>query len=194
MHYLFNEVLVNALANNRAFQRFAIRSNEAFQEFSKKSTQSQAKYNERVTEFSKTFREVRAPRSAAAGGCLVCCAWLSWVLAWLLSGSPSTARQAVHLESLDWCHSSAFGKLLPGLLRDAGGAAEHPCARPARSSGRAWTTWASRIRGSRGSRPRGSGRRPCWPSSSTRGRPAAGPLPFCAIPSCAAACLVWGSL
>lgn len=37
--YLFNQVLVDALANNRAFQRFAIRSNEAFQDLAKKGAQ-----------------------------------------------------------------------------------------------------------------------------------------------------------
>ena len=37
MHYVFNELLVNALANSRTFQRFAIRSNEAMQDFAKKS-------------------------------------------------------------------------------------------------------------------------------------------------------------
>lgn len=34
--YLVNEALVNGLANNRTFQRFAIRSNEMFNDLSKK--------------------------------------------------------------------------------------------------------------------------------------------------------------
>ena len=34
--YVFNEALVNGLANNRLFQRFAIRSNEMFNDLSKK--------------------------------------------------------------------------------------------------------------------------------------------------------------
>ena len=38
--YVFNEALVNGLANNRIFQRFAIKSNELFNDLSKKGTQS----------------------------------------------------------------------------------------------------------------------------------------------------------
>eukprot|EP00891_Asterochloris_glomerata_P009790 jgi/Astpho2/9790/Aster-03763 len=55
--YIFNEVLVNSLANSRTFQRFAIRSTHMIEELTKKGVDKQGQIGDKAAEFSKTFRE-----------------------------------------------------------------------------------------------------------------------------------------
>ncbi|KAK9864805.1 hypothetical protein WJX84_002126 [Apatococcus fuscideae] len=58
--YVFNELLVNTLSNNRAFQRFAIRSSELVQELSQKGKEQSSTLGDQAQTFAQTFsREVR---------------------------------------------------------------------------------------------------------------------------------------
>ncbi|KAK9845061.1 hypothetical protein WJX74_010124 [Apatococcus lobatus] len=58
--YVFNELLVNTLANNRTFQRFAIRSSEMLQELSQKGKEQSSTLGDQAQTFAQTFsREVR---------------------------------------------------------------------------------------------------------------------------------------
>jgi hypothetical protein len=57
LSYVFNEVLVNGLANNRTFQRFAIKTTHMVEELSKKGAEKQGQVTDRASEFAKTFRE-----------------------------------------------------------------------------------------------------------------------------------------
>ncbi|KAK9814209.1 hypothetical protein WJX72_002309 [[Myrmecia] bisecta] len=57
LNHLFHEVLVNGLANNPTFQRFAIRSNKAISEVLERGAQKQSVLGEKAQEFHKTFRQ-----------------------------------------------------------------------------------------------------------------------------------------
>mmetsp|Transcript_41106 Transcript_41106/g.78494 ORF Transcript_41106/g.78494 Transcript_41106/m.78494 type:complete len:82 (+) Transcript_41106:83-328(+) len=54
--YVINEVIVDTLANNRSFQRFAIRTNKQMEELAKKSKEAQKVFNE---ELDKGMQEVK---------------------------------------------------------------------------------------------------------------------------------------
>ncbi|EIE23792.1 hypothetical protein COCSUDRAFT_63314 [Coccomyxa subellipsoidea C-169] len=56
-NHLVNEVLVQGLANNRVFQKFAVRSNAWMTELAKKSADKQTQIAEQAQNFHKTFRE-----------------------------------------------------------------------------------------------------------------------------------------
>jgi hypothetical protein len=51
------QVMVNSLANNRAFQRFAIRSSSMLEEVAKKGVEHKANITEQSATFFNTFRE-----------------------------------------------------------------------------------------------------------------------------------------
>lgn len=57
MHYVINEVLVDTLANSKAFQRFAVRSNAYFSEVSKKGVEGREGFTDKSQEFLKALRE-----------------------------------------------------------------------------------------------------------------------------------------
>ena len=51
------QVLVDTLANNKAFQRFAIRSNALFSDMSKKTTEHGSDVGQKSAEFFSVFKE-----------------------------------------------------------------------------------------------------------------------------------------
>lgn len=51
------QVLVNTLANSKAFQKFAIRSNAMINEMAKKGVEHHSTVSQTSTEFFKAFRE-----------------------------------------------------------------------------------------------------------------------------------------
>ncbi|KAJ3708151.1 hypothetical protein LUZ61_011856 [Rhynchospora tenuis] len=53
MSYIVNEIVVEGLANNRAFQRFAVKTNKAIQEMSSKAAQAKEELLEQVKEASR---------------------------------------------------------------------------------------------------------------------------------------------
>lgn len=53
----FTQVMVNALANSRTFQRFAIRTNSMFSDMAKKANEHQGVVSERGSAFWAAFRE-----------------------------------------------------------------------------------------------------------------------------------------
>ncbi|KAA6424206.1 MAG: hypothetical protein FRX49_06165 [Trebouxia sp. A1-2] len=55
--YVFNEVLVNTLANSKSFQRFAVRTTHMVEEMSKKGVDTQGQLGEKAAEFQKIFRD-----------------------------------------------------------------------------------------------------------------------------------------
>ncbi|KAL3678134.1 hypothetical protein R1sor_021090 [Riccia sorocarpa] len=55
MQYVVNELLVDRLANNQSFQRFAVRSSKAIEELAEKSAQKKAELTEQMKEFTETF-------------------------------------------------------------------------------------------------------------------------------------------
>jgi hypothetical protein len=57
VHYVINEVLVDTLANSKAFQRFAVRSNAYFSEVSKKGVESKEGFADKSGEFLRALRE-----------------------------------------------------------------------------------------------------------------------------------------
>eukprot|EP00890_Picochlorum_soloecismus_P002079 jgi/Picsp_1/2872/NSC_01097-R1_protein len=56
-NYLLHEVLVDTLANNKAFQRFAIRSNALLSDVSKKTTEHGSDVGQKSAEFFSVFKE-----------------------------------------------------------------------------------------------------------------------------------------
>ncbi|KAL0039582.1 hypothetical protein WJX77_002576 [Trebouxia sp. C0004] len=55
--YVFNEVLVNTLANSKSFQRFAVKTTHMVEEMSKKGVGTQGQIGEKAAEFKKIFRD-----------------------------------------------------------------------------------------------------------------------------------------
>ncbi|KAL3143420.1 hypothetical protein ABBQ38_002244 [Trebouxia sp. C0009 RCD-2024] len=55
--YVFNEVLVNTLANSKSFQRFAVRTTHMVEEMTKKGADTQGQLGEKAAEFKKIFRD-----------------------------------------------------------------------------------------------------------------------------------------
>ncbi|DBB17240.1 hypothetical protein WJX82_008602 [Trebouxia sp. C0006] len=55
--YVFNEVLVNTLANSKSFQRFAVKTTHMVEEMSKKGVGPQGQLGEKAAEFKKIFRD-----------------------------------------------------------------------------------------------------------------------------------------
>mmetsp|Transcript_8999 Transcript_8999/g.26966 ORF Transcript_8999/g.26966 Transcript_8999/m.26966 type:complete len:85 (-) Transcript_8999:3189-3443(-) len=55
--YVFNEALVQGLANSKTFQRFAVRSSKIVEELQSKGTTHKERLTSQASEFSKTFRE-----------------------------------------------------------------------------------------------------------------------------------------
>ncbi|KAL2642865.1 hypothetical protein R1flu_010452 [Riccia fluitans] len=55
MQYVVNELLVDRLANNQSFQRFAVRSSRAIEELAEKSAQKKAELTEQMKDFTETF-------------------------------------------------------------------------------------------------------------------------------------------
>ncbi|KAG6551922.1 hypothetical protein Mapa_006539 [Marchantia paleacea] len=55
MQYVVNELLVDRLANNQNFQRFAVRSSKAIEELAEKGAQKKAELAEQMKEFTETF-------------------------------------------------------------------------------------------------------------------------------------------
>ncbi|KDD72718.1 hypothetical protein H632_c2980p0 [Helicosporidium sp. ATCC 50920] len=55
MNYVLNEVMVNALAESRAFQKFAVRSNAAIEELAKKGAQHKETITSGGGDFMRTF-------------------------------------------------------------------------------------------------------------------------------------------
>lgn len=53
--YLVNEVLVNSLANSRAFQRFAVRTSKQIEDLSNKAAQKKQELSEQMKDLSKNF-------------------------------------------------------------------------------------------------------------------------------------------
>lgn len=57
MSYVFNEVLVNSLANSKTFQRFAVRSSAWMEELNAKGGEHKERLSSQASEFAKTFRD-----------------------------------------------------------------------------------------------------------------------------------------
>lgn len=55
VQYVVNELLVDRLANNHSFQRFAVRSSRALEDLAQKGVQKKAELSEQLQEFSDTF-------------------------------------------------------------------------------------------------------------------------------------------
>lgn len=55
MQYVVNELLVDRLANNQNFQRFAVRSSKAIEELAEKGAQKKAELAEQMKEITETF-------------------------------------------------------------------------------------------------------------------------------------------
>ncbi|KAJ4798887.1 UvrABC system C protein [Rhynchospora pubera] len=53
MSYIVNEIVVEGLANNRSFQRFAVKTNKTIQELSNKAAQAKEEILEQVKEASR---------------------------------------------------------------------------------------------------------------------------------------------
>ncbi|KAL4557919.1 hypothetical protein LXL04_036113 [Taraxacum kok-saghyz] len=59
MSYLVNEILVDSLANSRAFQRFAVKTSKSMEEMSSIAAKKRQEIAEQVKEMSRNF-EVRS--------------------------------------------------------------------------------------------------------------------------------------
>jgi len=57
MQYLVNELLVDRLANNQAFQRFAVRSSRAVEEMAQKGLQTKEELTRNLKGYSEAFGE-----------------------------------------------------------------------------------------------------------------------------------------
>ncbi|KAK9073078.1 hypothetical protein SSX86_007400 [Deinandra increscens subsp. villosa] len=55
MSYLVNEILVDSLANSRAFQRFAVRTSKSMEEMSNIAAKKRQEIAEQVKEMSRNF-------------------------------------------------------------------------------------------------------------------------------------------
>ncbi|KAI3805733.1 hypothetical protein L1987_21618 [Smallanthus sonchifolius] len=55
MSYLVNEILVDSLANSRAFQRFAVRTSKSMEEMSSLAAKKRQEIAEQVKEMSRNF-------------------------------------------------------------------------------------------------------------------------------------------
>lgn len=55
--YVFNEALVNTLANSRVFQRFAVRSSRVIEDLHSKGSTHTERLSNQASDFSKVFRE-----------------------------------------------------------------------------------------------------------------------------------------
>ncbi|KAG0461050.1 hypothetical protein HPP92_021347 [Vanilla planifolia] len=53
--YVVNELVVEGLANNPSFQRFAVRTSKTLQDLSTKAEQTKQELTEQIREASKTF-------------------------------------------------------------------------------------------------------------------------------------------
>ncbi|OAY84066.1 uncharacterized protein LOC109710533 [Ananas comosus] len=53
--YLVNEIVVEGLANNRAFQRFAVRTSKLVEEMSSKAAQVREELSEQLKDASRNF-------------------------------------------------------------------------------------------------------------------------------------------
>ncbi|XP_052172915.1 uncharacterized protein LOC127788541 [Diospyros lotus] len=59
MSYVVNELVVNALANSPAFQRFAVRTSRRMEDISSKAVQKRQELNELVKDLSKNFENFK---------------------------------------------------------------------------------------------------------------------------------------
>eukprot|EP00884_Botryococcus_braunii_P007396 jgi/Botrbrau1/16658/Bobra.0068s0074.1 len=57
INYVVNQVLVDGLANNPTFQRFAIKSNAQLEQLAKQAAEQKAKLGEQTSSFIKVFQE-----------------------------------------------------------------------------------------------------------------------------------------
>lgn len=57
MQYLVNELLVDRLANNPSFQRFAVRSSKKIEELSQKGLQTKEEVAGQLRQFTENFKE-----------------------------------------------------------------------------------------------------------------------------------------
>ncbi|XP_073385734.1 uncharacterized protein [Physcomitrium patens] len=55
MQYVVNELLVDRLANNQSFQRFAVRSSKAIEEMAQKGVQTKEELTKQLKSYSEQF-------------------------------------------------------------------------------------------------------------------------------------------
>nr|KYP46690.1 hypothetical protein KK1_031716 [Cajanus cajan] len=58
LSYVVNEVVVNGLANNPAFQRFAVRTSKRIEDISSKAIQKRQELAEQIKDISKNMEVV----------------------------------------------------------------------------------------------------------------------------------------
>lgn len=57
MNYVFNELLVNTLANSRSFQRFAIKTDAVLKDLAEKGATHKTTMQEQAQNFQKVFQQ-----------------------------------------------------------------------------------------------------------------------------------------
>jgi uncharacterized membrane protein YccC len=57
VQYVVNELIVDRLANNPSFQRFAVRSSKAIEEMAQKGAQTKEELTQQLKVYSESFKE-----------------------------------------------------------------------------------------------------------------------------------------